>query len=108
MFLDLQPAKTIKNLIQTHNINKLRLVSTLQLNGEYSLSFGNMTRVFSGVQEILVLALMMISVFALTYVEMDITYKIGIAVLAFTIIFLATLATQILRQQKAALKKASA
>ena len=67
-----------------------------------------MTKVFSGVQEILVLALMMISVFALMYVEMDITYKIGIAILAFTIIFLATLATQILRQQKEALKKASA
>ena len=67
-----------------------------------------MTRVFSGIQEILVLALMMISVFALIYVEMDITYKIGIAVLAFTIIFLATLATQILRQQKEALKRARA
>jgi hypothetical protein len=66
-----------------------------------------MTRVFSGIQEVLVLALMMISVFALIYVEMDITYKIGIAVLAFTIIFLATLATQILRQQKEALKKAN-
>ena len=65
-----------------------------------------MTRVFSGIQEILVLALMMISVFALMYVEMDITYKIGIAVLAFTIIFLATLATQILRQQREALRKA--
>ena len=65
-----------------------------------------MTKVFSGVQEILVLALMMISVFALMYVEMDITYKIGIAILAFTIIFLATLATQILRQQKEALKTA--
>ena len=67
-----------------------------------------MTKVFSGVQEILVLALMMISVFALMYVEMDITYKIGIAILAFTIIFLATLATQILRQQKEALKRAKA
>jgi hypothetical protein len=67
-----------------------------------------MTRVFSGIQEVLVLALMMISVFALMYVEMDITYKIGIAVLAFTIIFLATLATQILRQQKEALRKARA
>ena len=67
-----------------------------------------MTRVFSGIQEVLVLALMMISVFALMYVEMDITYKIGIAVLAFTIIFLATLATQILRQQKEALKRARA
>ncbi|MGE5187591.1 MAG: hypothetical protein ACM3JE_01035 [Betaproteobacteria bacterium] len=70
------------------------------------MSFGNMTKIFGGVQEILVLALMMISVFALIYVEMDITYKIGIAVLAFTIIFLATLATQILRQQKEALKTA--
>jgi hypothetical protein len=67
-----------------------------------------MTRVFSGIQEVLVLALMMVSVFALIYVEMDITYKIGIAVLAFTVIFLATLATQILRQQREALRKARA
>ena len=71
-------------------------------------SFGNMARVFSGVQEILVLALMMVSVFALIYVEMDLTYKIGIAVLTFTIIFLATLATQIIRQQKEAIRKARA
>jgi hypothetical protein len=74
---------------------------------DLNLSFGNL-RVFSGVQEVLVLASMLISVFALIYVEMDIIYKIGIAVLAFTIIFLATLATQILRQQKEAIKRARA
>ena len=61
---------------------------------------------FSGIQEVLVLALMLVSVFALFYVEMDLTYKIGIGVLAFAIIFLATLATQILKQQKEALKQA--
>ena len=62
------------------------------------MSFG--TKVFSGVQEVLVLALMLVSVFALFYVDISIMYKIGIAVIAFSVIFLTTLATQILRQQK--------
>jgi hypothetical protein len=63
------------------------------------LSLGSM-KVFNGIQEALVLALMLISVLALFYVDMDITYKIGIAVIVFTIIFLATLAATLLRQQK--------
>jgi hypothetical protein len=62
------------------------------------MSFG--TKVFSGVQEVLVLALMLVSVFALFYVDIDIMYKVGIAVMVFSVIFLTTLATQILRQQK--------
>jgi hypothetical protein len=62
------------------------------------MSFG--PKVFSGIQEVLVLALMLVSVFALFYVNIDITYKVGIAVMAFAVIFLSTLATQILRQQK--------
>ena len=62
------------------------------------MSFG--TKVFSGVQEVFILALMLVSVFALFYVDISIMYKIGIAVIVFTVIFLMTLATQILRQQK--------
>jgi hypothetical protein len=54
----------------------------------------------SGVQEILVLALMLVSVFAIFYSDMELTYKIGIAALAFSIIFLATLASQVLQQEK--------
>jgi len=64
------------------------------------LSFG--TKVFSGVQEVLILALMIATVFALFYVNMNIIYKMGIAVIVFSVIFLMTLATQILRQQKEA------
>ena len=55
---------------------------------------------FGSVQEVLVLALMFVSVFALFYVDLDIMYKVGIAVLVFSVIFLTTLAAQILRQQK--------
>jgi hypothetical protein len=62
------------------------------------MSFG--TKVFSGVQEVFILALMLVSVFALFYVNMSIMYKVGIAVIVFSVIFLMTLATQILRQQK--------
>ena len=57
-------------------------------------------KTFSGIQEVLVLALMMVSIFALFYFDIDFTYKIGIAVLVFAVIFLVTLETQILRQQK--------
>ena len=62
------------------------------------MSFG--TKVFSGVQEVFILALMLVSVFALFYVNMSIMYKVGIGAIVFSIIFLMTLATQILRQQK--------
>jgi hypothetical protein len=62
------------------------------------MSFG--TRVFSGVQEALMLALMMVTILTLFYVNIDITYKIGIAAIVFAIIFLATLASALLRQQK--------
>ncbi|MEM2108148.1 MAG: hypothetical protein QXL10_02550 [Candidatus Bathyarchaeia archaeon] len=57
-------------------------------------------RNLSGVQEILVLALMIVSVFAIFYSDIEISYKIGIAALAFSIIFLSTLAIQVLEQQK--------
>jgi hypothetical protein len=63
------------------------------------LSFGSL-KVFNGIQEALVLGLMLVTVLALFYVDMDISYKIGIAVVVFTIIFLATLAATLLRQQR--------
>jgi protein-S-isoprenylcysteine O-methyltransferase Ste14 len=63
------------------------------------LSFGN-NQVFSGVQQALILALMLVFFFALFYVEMDIIYKIEIAAIVFTIIFLATLAATLMRQQR--------
>jgi len=62
------------------------------------LSFG--IKVFSGVQEVLILALMIVTIFALFYVNMSIVFKVGIAVIVFSVMFLMTLATQILRQQK--------
>jgi hypothetical protein len=64
------------------------------------MSFGNAMKNFGSVQEVLVLALMLVSVFALFYVDLDIMYKVGIGVLVFSVIFLTTLAAQILRQQK--------
>ena len=59
-------------------------------------SLGNM----SSVQEVLVLALMLVSIFALFFSDMDFTYKIGIAALAFSVIFLTSLASQLLKQEK--------
>ncbi len=52
------------------------------------------------VQEILVLALMMVFIFAVIYSQIEFTYKIGIGALVFSIIFIASLANQALKQQK--------
>ena len=68
-------------------------------SGEVKLSFGNM-KVFNGVQEALVLASMLVSMFVLFYIDIDWTFKIGIAVIVFAIIFLSTLAAALLRQQR--------
>ena len=65
---------------------------------EMSLRLG--LKSLSSVQEILVLALMLVSVFAIFYSDMELTYKIGIAVLVFSVIFLTSLATQVLKQEK--------
>ena len=54
----------------------------------------------NGVQEIFVLALMVVLVFAVTYADIDFTYKIGIAVLVFAIIFLTSTASQAMKQQE--------
>ena len=60
------------------------------------LGLGNL----SSVQEALVLALMLVSVFALFFSNIDLTYKIGIVALAFTVIFLTSLASQLLKQEE--------
>ena len=72
------------------------------------MSFGTSQKVFSGIQEALILALMLATVFALFYFDISIIYKVGIAVIVFGIIFLSTLATQILRQQKEARQQEAA
>ena len=60
------------------------------------LGLGNM----STVQEILVLALMLVSIFALFFSDLDFTYKIGITALVFAVIFLTSLASQLLQEGK--------
>ena len=54
----------------------------------------------SAVQEVLVLALMLVSVFALFFSDIELGYKIGIAALAFSLVFLTSLASQLLKQGK--------
>jgi hypothetical protein len=49
---------------------------------------------------------MLLSVFALFYFDIALMYKVGIAVIVFSVIFLTTLATQILREQKESRKAA--
>ena len=52
------------------------------------------------VQEVLVLGLMLVFVFAVLYSNIELTYKIGIAVLVFSIIFLTSVAGQVLKQEE--------
>ncbi len=52
------------------------------------------------VQEALVLGLMLVFIIMMFYSSIDWTYKLGIGVLVFTLIFVATAANQALRQQK--------
>ena len=63
------------------------------------LSFGS-PKVFNGIQEALVLALMLVSMLVLFYVNRDWTFKIGIATIVLAIIFLSTLAAGLMRQQR--------
>ncbi len=51
----------------------------------------------NGAQEILVLALMIVFIFAVLYSNIEFIYKVGIGVLVFSVIFLASLANQILK-----------
>jgi hypothetical protein len=57
------------------------------------------------VQEALTFALMLILIIALFYLDIDITYKIGIGALTFGIIFLTGLANQALKQDENRVKQ---
>jgi len=52
------------------------------------------------VQEVLVLALMLVLVFAVFYSDMELTYKIGISVLVVAVILLTSMAGQVLKQEE--------
>jgi len=68
------------------------------------LSFGNALKSLGTVQEALILGLMVVSMFALLYFDLDLTYKIGIGAIAFAIIILTSIASQLLNLQKEAAK----
>ncbi len=59
----------------------------------------------NGVQEILVLALIMVFMFAVLYSGMSLTYKLGLGALVFTLVFVSMIADQALKQQKEQEKK---
>lgn len=64
------------------------------------LSFGNSLKSLGRVQEALVFGLMFVTMVALFYFDFDFTLKIGVAILAFTIIMLISIASQLLSMQK--------
>ncbi len=51
----------------------------------------------TGIQEVLVMGLMIVLVFAL-FSNMEFTYKIGIGAIVFALILLTTMASQVLKQ----------
>jgi hypothetical protein len=83
---------------------KIKLISDAAEKNEQKVAVKMSLRLglrgLNGLQEVLVLALMLVSVFAIFYSDMELTYKIGIAALAFSVIFLTSLASQILNQEK--------
>jgi hypothetical protein len=64
------------------------------------LSFGNPFKDFGAVEELLILALTLISMVAVFYLNIAVVYKVGIVVFTFSMIFLVMLATQIMNAQK--------
>ena len=71
------------------------------------MSFGT-SKVFGTVTEAFILALMLVSVFAVLYISMATLYKVGIVAIVFTMIFLMTIASQIMREQKETRKQRQA
>jgi len=59
----------------------------------------------TGVQEALVFALMIVFMVAVMFTNIDFMYKIGIGALVFTVIFIATVANQALKQQQEEAKR---
>jgi hypothetical protein len=51
----------------------------------------------NSIQEFLIFALMLVFIFAIIYSNIEITYKIGIGALVFSIIFISSLANQALK-----------
>jgi hypothetical protein len=69
------------------------------------LSFGNSLKGLGKVQEALVLGLMLVTMIALFYFDFDLTLKIGIGILAFAIVMLISIASQLLNIQKEEITK---
>ncbi len=57
------------------------------------------------VQEVLVFALMIVFIFAVLYSGIEWTYKIGIGALVFTLVIVASMGIQAIKQQKEQEKK---
>ncbi|MCL2642392.1 MAG: hypothetical protein FWD52_02595 [Candidatus Bathyarchaeota archaeon] len=68
------------------------------------MSFGNSLKGLGKIQEVLVLGLMVITMVALFYFDFDLPLKVGIAVLAFAMVLLTSIASQLLNMQKEAMK----
>ncbi len=68
------------------------------------LSFGNSLREFGVVKEALILGLMIVSLCVLFFFDFDLKLKIGIVAIVFALIFLTSIATQLINLQKEAIK----
>jgi uncharacterized membrane protein YhhN len=69
------------------------------------MSFGALNKQLGSVQGILTLALTLIVAIGIFYTNLDFSYKIGIAIFAFVIMFMASLAEVMIQQQREARKQ---
>jgi hypothetical protein len=53
-----------------------------------------------GIQEVFVIALMIVFIFAAFYSELELIYRVGIGVLVISIVFLTSIAGQLLKRMK--------
>jgi len=58
-----------------------------------------------GLQDVFTIALMVVLIFAVFYSQLDLIYKVGIGVLVISIVFLTSIAGQLLRQIREEEKK---
>ncbi len=66
------------------------------------MSFGNPLKNFDAIEEVVVICTIVIVLFTFFFLNIDLIFKLGIAVAAFSIMFLSVLASEITKQIKEA------
>jgi hypothetical protein len=79
--------------------DKRKLISAAAEENRQRLKKMSLKLGLNRVQEVFVIALMLVFIFGVLYSNIDFTYKLSIAVLVFAIVFLTSIAAQALKQE---------